>query len=127
MTGNPLVKYTIKDVGWYVQDQWQANSRLTMTFGMRYEYTFPPPAPVVNPLFPLTGESIHTGAHDIMPRVGLAYRIDDKTVFRAGVGTYFARLVGGLLDDAYTGNGIYQVADSLQASTPALLAAGSNT
>src|SRR5580698_8226217 len=57
-----------------------------------------------------------------MPRVGLAYRLNDKTVIRAGAGTFFARLVGGLLDDLYTGNGMYQISDSL--SNAALVAQG---
>ena len=49
-----------------------------------------------------------------MPRIGLAYRLNDKTVIRAGAGTFFARLVGGMLDDVYTGNGIYQISDTLE-------------
>ena len=59
-----------------------------------------------------------------MPRIGLAYRLDDKTVIRAGAGTFFARVIGGMLDDIYTGNGIYQVSDSLSSSNATLLAAG---
>ncbi len=54
---------------------------------------------------------MHTGPVDLMPRIGLAYRVNDKTVIRAGAGTFFARLVGGMLDDVYTGNGIYQISD----------------
>ena len=59
---------------------------------------------------------------NLMPRIGLAYRLNDKTVIRGGAGTFFARLVGGILDDVYTGNGIYQVSDSL--SNAALIAQG---
>jgi hypothetical protein len=59
-----------------------------------------------------------------MPRIGLAYRVNDKTVIRAGAGTFFARLVGGMLDDVYTGNGAYQISDSLSSSNATLLAAG---
>ena len=58
-----------------------------------------------------------------MPRIGLAYRLNDKTVIRAGAGTFFARLVGGMLDDVYTGNGIYQISDSLSLNAT-LIAAG---
>jgi hypothetical protein len=59
-----------------------------------------------------------------MPRVGLAYRLSDKTVVRAGLGTFFARFVAGTLDDIYPGNGIFQVSDSLTSSNAALFAAG---
>ena len=87
--------YAIKDIGFYLQDQWKVTDRLTVTLGARYEHTFAPPPPAANPLFPLTGATLHTGTMDLMPRIGLAYRINDKTVIRAGAGTFFARLVGG--------------------------------
>jgi len=122
--GNPLVDYTIKDVGFYLQDQWRVSNRLTITLGARYEHTIAPPPPAANPLYPLTGAPLHTGPVDLMPRIGFAYRVNDKTVIRGGVGTFFARLVGGMLDDVYTGNGAYQISDSLTSSNASLLAAG---
>lgn len=115
--GNPLVDYAIKDVGFYLQDQWKATDRLTVTFGARYEHTFAPPPPAANPLYPQTGAPLHTGTMDLMPRIGIAWRVDDKTVIRGGFGTFFARLIGGMLDDVYTGNGIYQVSDNLSNAT----------
>jgi hypothetical protein len=124
VTGNPLVSYTIKDVGVYLQDQWQATHRLSVTLGARYEYSFAPPAPATNPLFPQTGIKYHEGSLNLMPRIGVAYRATDKTVLRAGLGAYFARLVAGLLDVPLTGKGMYQVADTLTSTNPALLAAG---
>jgi hypothetical protein len=120
--GNPLVDYTIKDIGFYLQDQWKVSDRFSVTLGARYERTFMPPPPTVNPLYPLTGASLHTGTVNLMPRIGLAYRLNDKTVIRAGAGTFFARVIGGMLDDVYTGNGIYQISDSL--SNAALIAQG---
>lgn len=124
--GNPLVDYKIKDIGFYLQDQVKLTDRLSLTLGARYEYTIAPPPPPTNSAFPLTGAPIHTGRVDLMPRVGLVYKINEKTVVRAGFGTFFARLVGGLLDDVYTGNGIYQISDSLTSSNPTLFAAGPN-
>jgi outer membrane receptor protein involved in Fe transport len=117
--GNPLVNFTLKDVGVYLQDQWKATDRLTLTLGARYEHTITPPPAVTNPAFPLTGAPIHTGAVNLMPRLGLAYRINDKTVFRAGAGTFFARFVSGLLDDVYTGNGLpsTQISNNLNNAT----------
>jgi hypothetical protein len=118
------VDYSIKDIGFYLQDQWKVSDRLSLTVGARYERTFMPPPPAANSSYPLTGAALHTGTLNLMPRIGLAYRINDKTVIRAGAGTFFARLIGGMLDDVYTGNGIYQVSDSLTSSNAALLAAG---
>ncbi len=115
--GNPTVDYSLKDIGMYLMDQWQASNKLTVTFGARYEYTFMPQSAQTNPLFPMTGESLPSGTRDLAPRIGLAYRANEKTVIRAGFGTFFARQVSGILDDVYTGNGIYQVSDSLSNAT----------
>jgi outer membrane receptor protein involved in Fe transport len=122
--GNPLVQYAIKDIGIYLQDQWQATDRLTVNVGARYERSFLPAPPAANPLFPLTGAPYHFGTVNLMPRIGLAYRLNDKTVLRAGAGTFFARMIAGIFDDTLTGNGIYQVSDSLTSSNATLLAAG---
>jgi hypothetical protein len=115
--GNPVVDYSLKDIGMYIMDQWQVSNRLTVTMGLRYEYTFMPPPAKENPLFPMTGESLPSGTRDLAPRIGFAYRINEKTVLRASAGTFFARQVSGILDDVYTGNGIYQVSDSLTNAT----------
>ena len=115
--GNPVVDYSLKDIGMYIMDAWKVSDRLTVTLGARYEYTFMPPPATANPLYPMTGESLPSGTRDLAPRVGLAYRVNDKTVIRASVGTFFARQVSGILDDVYTGNGIYQVSDSLSNAT----------
>jgi hypothetical protein len=119
--GNPLVNYSIKDLGFYLQDQWKITDRLTLTFGARYEHTLAPPPAIENPAFPLTGAPIHTGTLNLMPRLGLAYRVDDKTVIRVGVGTFYARLVGGLLDDVYTGNGLPSTQTSISLSNATLI------
>lgn len=122
--GNPLVDYSIQNIGLYLQDEWQVSNRLTLTLGARYEYTIPPPAPAANPQYPQTGAPLPSGRVDLMPRIGLAYRLNEKTVLRAGMGTFFARLVGGMMDNIYTGNGAYQVTDSLTSSNSSLFAAG---
>ncbi|HEV1284261.1 MAG TPA: TonB-dependent receptor, partial [Bryobacteraceae bacterium] len=115
--GNPIVNYAIKDFGFYIQDQWKVTDKLTFTYGIRYEHTFPPPPPTANPAYPLTGNPLHTSSFNLMPRIGIAYQLNNKTVIRGGLGTFYARLVGGLLDDIYTGNGIYQISDSLSNAT----------
>lgn len=62
--------------GFYAQDQWRVTSKLTLNYGLRWDYE-PGVAAYVNP--------------DYMgwqPRVGLAYSPDKKTVIRAGFGVF---------------------------------------
>ncbi|MGB2716179.1 MAG: TonB-dependent receptor [Vicinamibacterales bacterium] len=90
--------------GFYVSDRWQVNEKLTLNLGLRYEY------------FPLMSradrglEQLDYGTFMIKlgglggnpkdlgievdkalfaPRLGLAYRINDDTVFRTGYGRTF--------------------------------------
>ena len=85
---------------------------MTLTLGARYER---PSAGAAGGQFrfPADGPVLHWGTLNLAPRIGLAYRLNDKTVIRAGGGTFFARMISGIFDDNLTGNGIYQTADSL--------------
>ena len=121
--GNPIADYRINELAWYVNDQWKVNSKLSVNLGVRWDKSLSMNFPVTNPAWPDTG-FIHTPSNNFSPRVGLAYRINDKTVFRGGFGLFYARLLGGLIDNLWTTNGIYQIADSLSGSVPAQLAAG---
>lgn len=86
--------------GFFVTDKWQVTRKLTVDYGVRYElptvaYTINGVATELNPnQTALVGGT--PGYHftapnhsDWAPRVGFAYRITDKTVFRAGAGIYY--------------------------------------
>ncbi len=94
--------------GFYAQDRWQVNRKLTVNFGLRYEN------------YPLMGRSNGKGIERLepetntvflggrgnvprnngftvnklmfAPRVGIAYRLDDNTVIRTGYGINFSPL-----------------------------------
>ena len=94
---------TLRENVWafYAQDQWRATEKLTVNYGVRYEYypiatrdhsgldVFNPADGNIyvegSPGVPASVK-VQAGKGMIVPRLGLAYRIDPKTVVRAGFG-----------------------------------------
>lgn len=89
--------------GFFVLDNWQASRKLTLNYGLRYELQTVPysvagfarelnaaqTAPVPDTV-PSPGFRFHDPNHkSFAPRLGLAYRLTDQTVIRAGFGIYY--------------------------------------
>lgn len=86
--------------GFFVLDKWQVNRKLTLNYGLRYElptvpYTINGNASILSPdqktlIVATPGMKLIAPNHDNWaPRLGIAYRFNDKTVFRAGGGIYY--------------------------------------
>ena len=86
---------------WYVQDDFRVNSRLTLNVGMRYEYATPRWErdnvlsnfdPSTNTIIKAKDGSIYDRAlvnpdkNNFAPRIGFAYSLNSRTVFRGGYG-----------------------------------------
>jgi hypothetical protein len=122
--GDPAINTRIDDYDFFAQDQWKATDRLTVNIGVRYEYSQMPQPTVCNQIYTQTCH-IHSPVNDPMPRIGLAYRLDDKTVLRAGFGTYYARVPAAMLQDLFTtGTGVVVSTISLSSTQAAQLKAG---
>ncbi len=89
----------------YAQDNWRVTSKLTLNYGLRWDIYRPEyvngPGKGAN-IDPATGENLVAGSQGVSnslntsipprtfaPRAGLAYKITDKTVIRAGYGRGF--------------------------------------
>jgi hypothetical protein len=92
------------EIAGYAQDQWRMTDKLTLTYGVRYEF-YPPPyrnhsGPYrLDPTLPQTANVIVGGVGSapynagyqmgwgtIFPRFGAAYRVNDDLVVRGGFG-----------------------------------------
>ena len=97
-------------ISWFVQDTYQATPRLTVNYGVRYEYTTPRierDNRVTNfdptarggrgALVTAPPDAEDTAARSLIepwrkgfaPRIGIAYKITDKLVFRWGGGLFY--------------------------------------
>jgi outer membrane receptor protein involved in Fe transport len=118
-----VAKYSIgTQYQWFIQDDWKITDRLTLNIGLRHEifqqwrgrlanfdlatgrqllsvspdYYVPGVGLVTGTGDPLLPERpIVTDPNDFAPRLGLAYRLKESTVVRAGFGVFHALNTGG--------------------------------
>jgi hypothetical protein len=108
----------------YIRDRWNVTHRLTLSYGMRYEYFPMPTRPDrgIERYDPLTNKQLICGIGEVprdcgvevskkrvAPRLGLAYRFTDDFILRAGY---------GITNDPFI------AAEQLRANYPVLLALG---
>jgi len=108
-----IVDLRMWNLGFYVQDDYKITPRLTLNLGLRYEVVLPfvdkrdrmgifdtytDPS---NPRLIFAGAEgsdrynramFHTDKNNWMPRVGLAYKLSNRTAIRAGYGIFYTYL-----------------------------------
>jgi len=139
------LKQVYRYYAFYAQDDWRISRKLTLNYGVRYEFTLPPiaggdmysdfspttPNPAVNNYL---GALIFAGfgpgrqnEHSLIPgyyggvspRLGLAYSPNPKTVIRAGAARSYGRLTVLQSSSHYAGFiGQYTFSNSNQGITP---------
>ncbi len=129
--GNPLWDGKMQDIGLFAQDEIHVTPKLTISPGLRFEYTtLPQPAPeqALGSLnIPADWPQVNTlnyKAGNWAPRIGAAYTINRKTVIRAGYGMFYNRYISQITDGLAKGNGSYQPSYSLSSTVAAQFAAG---
>jgi hypothetical protein len=99
--GAPYVRYG--EYGAFVQDQWRASPRLSLTLGLRYDlftpvsehdnrlsdFLFPSGTLVLAGQKGVSGSILEIQKHNFSPRVGIAYRFGTNTVIRGAYGLYY--------------------------------------
>ena len=130
--------------GFYVRDQWQITRRLTLNYGIRYEiypfgkrdhtgfgrYDVATDRVIVGGLGSNPANSgVDVGHGQLAPRFGVAYRLGEKTVIRAGFGISIDPNNFRQMRDAYpatissqfSGASSFQAYGSLRTGIPAVL------
>lgn len=104
--GQEFTTSRVVNQGYFVQDDYRVNSKLKLTYGLRYEL-FLRPSGVTNPAFPITG-NIPQDFNNWAPRVAVAYDPmgDGKTVLRGGYGIYYNTTVAQTFNTFVRGNGV---------------------
>ena len=127
--------------GMYIRDQWQVNRRLTLNYGIRYEfypfgtrdnrgferYDVATDRIVVGGVGNTPRDTgVDVGKGQLAPRFGVAYRISDRLVVRTGYGISIDPNSYRQMRDAfpatistqYSGNSSFEAAGSLRTGIP---------
>src|SRR5258706_5929914 len=110
-TTGGTTKPNLNDYGFFGQDDWRVNPKLTLNLGVRYDYQKLAAPTVNNPSATLAAAGLNTttavqDGNNIAPRVGLSYAVDEKTVIPGVYGIFFGRTTGIMLGTAHSQNGI---------------------
>lgn len=105
-SGDASLYFGMPEYAAFVSDSWNATHKLTVDLGVRYDLPIPAYSVnsywgVLDQTYPgwrmvMPGLTPGTSAHpfsaakkDLAPRIGLAYRLTDKTVIRSGYGIFY--------------------------------------
>ena len=140
----PYITLREYDFSFYARDQWQASHKLTINYGLRWEF-FPVPTTaqrgiqynnllsnINDPTMELCGVGGNPGDCGIKvskklfaPSLGIAYRVDDNTVVRAGyalsptqveMGNSGTQAFPATVEGVYNGNNSYLPASTTLAT-----------
>jgi Carboxypeptidase regulatory-like domain/TonB dependent receptor len=111
--GNPHDSFTINTMGFFIQDSWRMSPRLTVNYGVRYDYELTPVFPAVNGLSQAAQDALNITQgiprdnNNVAPRVGFAFdpKGDGKTVVRGSYGMFYDHPLLALAFDSDVADG----------------------
>ena len=111
--GNPHDTFSMNTLGFFLQDSWRMSNKLTVNYGVRYDYELSPEFPAVNALSQTAQDALGITQgipHDnnnVAPRLGLAFdpKGDGKTVVRASYGMFYDHPLLALAFDSDVADG----------------------
>jgi hypothetical protein len=114
--GNNVADHTTNSFNFYAQDAFQVTPKLTLSYGLRYEFL---QYPTLDPSAPLAySRTVRSDPNDWGPRFGFAWRTDDKTVIRGGFGVFYDTLNLRLLSQVIRQDGSNILSYIITPTTP---------
>src|SRR5271157_4736434 len=114
--GNNVADHTTNSYNFYAQDTFQMTPKFTLSYGLRYEFLQYPGldsnAPLVN------SRTVRSDPWDWAPRIGFAWKADEKTVIRGGFGVFYDTLNLRLLSQVIRQNGSNVLSYTITPATP---------
>lgn len=95
--GNPDIRLPEKTFGFFAQDEFKILSRLTLTYGVRYDYDLQPqgiPRDRSNPIEASLQDGVHRDGNNLAPRFGFNWNPDGKGKLsvRGGYGIFYDKI-----------------------------------
>ena len=102
----PQGEFIFQNFSAYAQDTWRATTRLTATYGVRYDINTPPSGdrlpfainnlndPIGADIAPPGTRAFETTYTNFAPRLGLAYSVKEGFVLRGGIGIFYDLATG---------------------------------
>jgi outer membrane receptor protein involved in Fe transport len=125
-TSGPTTYPHANEFGFFAQDQWRVNNRLTLNYGARYDLMAYAQNNVQNPNTMLLGMGLDTSrinrdTNNLAGRLGFAYNVgaSGRMVLRGGYGTFYGRTPSILTGTAHSQNGIQVQTYTLRANVAA--------
>ncbi|MBR0339150.1 MAG: TonB-dependent receptor, partial [Alistipes sp.] len=119
--GNPATNITSAQFGLYLQDEWSASPRFSMTYGLRADmpviFGTPPANETFNALgiakmYDVKTNQVPKPAVMLSPRVGFRWRVAEsesaKSIMRGGVGIFSGRIPFVWISNCFSNSGMTQ-------------------